>query len=120
MDDITKLSDLIGEGFLADRVAEGDYVEAAKYAMDIRRGREITVSEYLGGSPLICLHRYLRFLNWLLLTYGSRTVQSKAEADSFLNQKICSICNRTEDFNSFWNWLRKITLSEVSALLPQP
>lgn len=120
MDDMMKLSELLGEGFLADRIAKGNLVEASKYAIEIRRGREITASGYIGSDPLRCLHRYLRFLTWLLLNYGSITFKSKAEADSFLNQKICAICNQTSDFESFWEWLRRVTLAESSALMPQP
>lgn len=113
---LPELAELLGEGFMADKIfLERDYNRAKKYADEVRKAKLMVKS---GRNLKIShLHKYVRFLNWLTSKYGEKTFESESEAKCFLLEKIDAIANDTSDFDSFWTWVRTTTLSEGSRIL---
>jgi hypothetical protein len=111
-----EIAELLAEGFLADRIfLNREYDKAREYADAIREAR---IMMRTGRNLKISyLQKLVRFYDWLLLKYGGKTFRNEAEAESFLSEKIKAIGDNTQDFESFWGWLREITLSETSQKL---
>jgi hypothetical protein len=114
--ELPEIAELLAEGFLADRIfLKREYDKAREYADAIREAREMIRTGR--NFKISHLHKLVRFYDWLLLKYGSKTFKNEAEAESFVLEKIKAIGDNTPDFESFWGWLREITLSETSQKL---
>lgn len=110
------LAELLGEGFMTDEIfLKKDYKRAREYAKEIKDARLMLSSGR--NLKISSLHKYVRFLTWLNFKYGEKVFKNEFEAKNFLLEKIDAIANDTPDFDSFWSWLREITLREASEVL---
>lgn len=122
--EIIELSDILGEGFFADRVyRQKDFISASHYAIEVKIAREKILGEILGKKSLNThwtlegLHKLNRFYDWFHKTYGNTECHNYGEAENFLIDKLEAIGKDTPDFVSFWSYLREITLSEGSKIM---
>jgi len=121
---IIELSDILGEGFFADRVFnEKDFISAFHYVREIKAAREEILEEILGKKSLNThwtlegLHKLNRFYDWFHKNYGNTECHNYGEAENFLIDKLEAIGKDTSDFVSFWSYLRNVTLSEGSKIM---
>jgi len=116
LEELPEIAELLAEGFLADRIfLNRDYDKAREYVDAIREARIMVKTGR--NLSISYLHKLVRFYDWLLLKYSEKTLRNEAEAESFILEKIEAIADNTPDFESFWGWLREITLSETSRKL---
>lgn len=116
--DIEEFSRGLAEGFLADKIyGDRDYVRAKLYVDSIIMARGYLQCGAASKPFIEALGRYIRFLIWLRIHYGNRTVNTSTDAEVFLYEKLNAISSNTEDFELFWGWLRKVTLEEGGRFL---
>ena len=116
---LNEFASIISDGFLVDRILNGEYRYIIPFVIDVKIGREIVESGKLSfPNVLVCLRRYNWFMEWLLKTYGKMECKNKKEAKEIINEKIRNISNMESiDGESFWRWLQLKTLSKCSELL---
>lgn len=118
MQRLDEFAEIIGEGFLADRITRSeDCLLATEYAQDMLKGRYIVLTGRMCNNPLRCLIRYNRFLKWIRITYGNQKFESESQAKDFLVKKLKELLTCTGDWKLFFRWLQKETLSDVSQML---
>lgn len=117
----TELADYLGEGGLANMIVRDHDVElSTEYARDIARGRDIVLSCALsrGGEKILrALHRYNRFLSWLVFHFGSLPMKTKEDAEKFLLWKLKNVSNLEGDGVLFFKWLAAETSKDASGIL---
>ena len=113
-----EFAELIGEGFLADRIVMSeDCSKATEYAKDMLKGRNIVHTSRMSKNALRCLKRYNRFLKWIRITYGNQKCSNSTQAKKFLNQKLKELLTCTGDWKLFFQWLQKETLHDTSQMI---
>jgi len=111
-----ELSKIISEGFLADYIINSeDCSKAVEYAKDMAKGRKVIHTGT--ASNLKCLHRYNRFLKWIIITYGDQKFKDATQVQNFLTRKLNELLTCTGDWKSFYQWLQKETLCETSKMI---
>ena len=113
-----EFAELIGEGFLADRIVMSENrPKATEYAKEILKGRNIVRTDRMCNNALRCLKRYNRFLKWIRITYGNQKFRNSTEAKNFLNQKLKELLFCIGDWKLFFQWLREETLRDTSQMI---
>jgi len=119
MIDMEKTAELLGEGFMADRIVEEENKTMANnYGADIIEGRKMMKSDKFNVADVFLkIHRYCRFMSWLSSTYGEKKFKHQRQATTFLKTKMLEILKCEGDWINFFKWLQKKTLEETSHLL---
>ena len=116
--DIKNFAEIIGEGFLADKIVKNkDCGEALKYIDTIIKGRDIMKANHLCRNSILYLGRYVRFLKWLKEIYGDTNCLSYSEGEDFIVAKLYDLKKCSRDWLEFFVWLQKETLSEASNIM---
>ena len=113
-----KITNLLGEGFFADRVvSENDRIAVMKYGHSILEARIALNSTKLNLRTLLSLRKYIRFRKWIRETYGEKKFKNVEEAEAFVEEKIKDLIEFREGWKDFFKWLQKKTLDETSGLI---